>query len=179
MFFQILIYRAKRTPRRCLVESFAQAFSKACRSRRDRRSRLARRDTPLSFESATEGVNFRQRRKEGEPHKWGVPFLHKAFLNCLPAFFFGTRGANENSLRCAQLQLASRFALGKKEHAAGDVSPRARGDQRSARWMGGRFLKKATKKLSTGFAVKSPPNINLTSKKALKFNAFFITVQKF
>ena len=87
-------------------------------------------------------VNFRRRRKEGNRTSGGFPFLHKAFLNCLPAFFFGSRGANENSLRCAQLQLASRFALSKKEHAAGDVSPRARGDQRSARWMGGRFLRK-------------------------------------
>ena len=86
---------------------------------------------------------------EGNRTSGGFPFLHKAFSNRLPAFFFGSRGANENSLRCAQLQLASRFALSKKEHAARDISPRARGDQRSARWMGGRFLKKATEKLST------------------------------
>ena len=94
----------------------------------------------------------------------GFPFLHKAFLNCLPAFFFGSRGANENSLRCAQLQLASQFALSKKEHAARDVSPRARGDQRSARWMGGRFLKKATEKLSARHrrgVLESPTNQNL------------------
>ena len=44
---------------------------------------------------------------------------------------------------------AQRKKLSKKEHAAKEVSPRARGDQRSARWMGGRFLKKATEKLST------------------------------
>ena len=107
-----------------------------------------------------------RRLGRGEPHKWGGPLSTQAIYNCLPAFFFGSRGANENSLRCAQLQLASRFALSKKEHAARDVSPRVRGDQRSARWMGGRFLKKATEKLSTGFAVKSPLNINLTKKKS-------------
>ena len=155
------------------MESFAQAFSKACRSRRDRRSPSAEGETPLSFESATEGVNFRQRRKEGEPHKWGVPLSTQAIYNCLSAFFFGSRGANENSLRCAQLQLASRFALSKKEHADKEISPRARGDQRSARWMGGRFLKKATEKLSTGFAAKSSLNLNLTPKKGEGFPSPF------
>ena len=35
--------------------------------------RARKREISLSLESATEGVNFRRRRKEGEPHKWGVP----------------------------------------------------------------------------------------------------------
>jgi hypothetical protein len=34
---------------------------------------------------------------------------------------------------------AQRKKLGKKEHAEKEISPRARGDQRSARWIGGRF----------------------------------------
>ena len=69
------------------VESFARAFSKARRSRRDRRSPSAEGETPLSFESATEGVNFRQRRKEGEPHKWGVPLSTQSLFKLLTRFF--------------------------------------------------------------------------------------------
>ena len=34
---------------------------------------------------------------------------------------------------------AQRKKLGKKEHAEKEISPRARGDQRSARWICGRF----------------------------------------
>jgi hypothetical protein len=59
---------------------------------------------------------------------------------------------------------AQRKKLGKKEDAAKGVSPRARGDQRYARWMGGRFLKKATEKLSKCFALavaNIPTNQNL------------------
>ena len=65
----------------------------------------------------------------------GSPFYTKIFKIAYPLFSLAVE--------------AQRKKLGKKEHAARDVSPRARGDQRSARWMGGRFLKKATEKLST------------------------------
>ena len=52
-------------------------------------------------------VNFRRRRKEGNHTSGGFPFLHKSFLNCLPAFFFDTRGPNENWLRYAPPQITS------------------------------------------------------------------------
>jgi hypothetical protein len=39
------------------------------------------------------------------------------------------------------------------------------GDQRYARWIGGRFLKKATEKLPDKLAVRSPTNQNLKSTK--------------
>jgi poly-gamma-glutamate capsule biosynthesis protein CapA/YwtB (metallophosphatase superfamily) len=47
---------------------------------------------------------------------------------------------------------AQRKKLSKKETPR-KISPRARGDQRSARWIGGRFLKKATEKLLICFAL--------------------------
>jgi hypothetical protein len=39
----------------------------------------------------------------------------KGYLCSLPAFFFGTVGASENMLRCAQRGGASAIRLGKKE----------------------------------------------------------------
>jgi hypothetical protein len=48
-----------------------------------------------------------------------------------------------------------------KRNAAGDISPSAEGDQRSARWIGGRFLEKATEKLSSRFALNRSINQNL------------------
>ena len=70
-FVQILICRWVKTNQ---GESFRSSlFQKAWRSRRARRSRLARRETSLSFESATEGWMPSQRLGRGEPHKWGVP----------------------------------------------------------------------------------------------------------
>jgi len=79
----------------------------------------------------------------------GFPFLRKAFLNCSPAFFFGSRGANENCFAALSRSRKRLPSLSKKEHADKEISPRAHGDQRSARWMCGRFLKKATEKLFT------------------------------
>ena len=94
-------------------------------------------------------------RQRGTAQVGGSPFYTKPFQIAYPLFSLAVE--------------AQRKKLSKKEHAAGDVSPRARGDQRSARWMGGRFLKKATEKLSTGFAAKSPLNINLKCKTVSKF----------
>jgi hypothetical protein len=54
-----------------------------------------------------------------------IPFYEKQFKIAYPLF----------SLRPE----AQRKKLGKKEHAEKEISPRARGDQRSARWIGGRF----------------------------------------
>ena len=67
--------------------------------------------------------------------------------------------------------------LGKKEDAAGFVSPSAEGDQRSARWMGGRFLEKATEKLSKCFALvveNIPINQNLKPGDMRFFNLFIL-----
>ena len=85
--------------------------------------------------------------QRGTAQVGGSPFYAKPFQIDYPLFSLAVE--------------AQRKKLGKKEHADKEISPRARGDQRSARWMGGRFLKKATEKLSTGFAVKSPLKINL------------------
>ena len=61
----------------------------------------------------------------------GVPPLsHKAFSNRLSAFSFGRRSAKEKAWQ--------------KEKRVSEISPSAEGDQRSARWISGRFLKKAT-----------------------------------
>ena len=83
----------------------------------------------------------------------GSPFYAKPFQIDYPLFSLAVE--------------AQRKKLSKKEHAARDVSPRARGDQRSARWMGGRFLKKATEKLSTRRrrgVLDTPTNQNLKYK---------------
>ena len=73
--------------------------------------------------------------QRGTAQVGGSPFYTKPFKIAYPLFSLAVE--------------AQRKKLGKKEHADKEISPRARGDQRSARWMGGRFLKKATEKLST------------------------------
>ena len=75
-------------------------------------------------------MTSRRLGRGGTAQVGGSPFYTKPFKIAYPLFSLAVE--------------AQRKKLGIKEHAAGDVSPRARGDQRSARWMGGRFLKKAT-----------------------------------
>ena len=102
-------------------------------------------------------VNFRRRRKEGRTacggcaslakrgiaQVGGSPFPIKAYLNRLSAFFFETRGANENWLHFAPPGAqAPPCAWQKRTRRKGGFA--VRGDQRSARWISGRFLKKAT-----------------------------------
>ena len=60
----------------------------------------------------------------------GFPFLHKGYLNSTSAFFFGTTGAKKK--------------VWQKRRRRKIISRLARRDQRSARWISGRFLKKAT-----------------------------------
>ena len=85
------------------------------------------------------------------------PFYTKPFQIAYPLFSLAVE--------------AQRKKLSKKEHADKEISPRARGDQRYARWMGGRFLKKATEKLSTRHrrgVLDTPTNQNL--KFTIQFN---------
>ena len=85
------LHRAKR------FESFAQAFSKACRSRRDRRSRLARRETPYRSKRHR-GVNDKPTAcQRGTAQVGGSPFYAKAFLNACPLFSLAQE-AQEKSL---------------------------------------------------------------------------------
>jgi len=76
-------------------------------------------------------VNFKSlwAFERGEHTSGGSPFYTKAILIVCPLFSLAQE-AQEKSL------------AKKKRHR--EVSPRAHGDQRSARWIGGRFLKKAT-----------------------------------
>ena len=83
-------HRAKR------FESFAQAFSKACRSRRDRRSRLARREIFLSFKAPQRG-ELRHSRKRGKTQVGFSPFYAKAILIVYPLFSLAQE-AQEKSL---------------------------------------------------------------------------------
>jgi len=95
-----LIYR---TVGGVLIESFAQAFSKACRSRRDRRSPVATGETPLILPKRHERVNFGEAErgntfangKGGERFATGevnntqvgvFPFSTKANLKSFSAF---------------------------------------------------------------------------------------------
>jgi hypothetical protein len=57
-------------------------------------------------------------------------------------------------------QKAQEKSLAKKKRRR-RVSLVATSDQRSARWIGGRFLKKATEKLSTRFAFNRSLNQNM------------------
>ena len=134
------------------MESLARAFSKARRSRRDRRSPSAEGETPLSFQSATEGEfqSLKEALKGGTAQVGGSHFYAKPFQIDYPLFSLAVE--------------AQRKKLGKKEHAAREVSPRARGDQRSARWMSGRFWESDAKPFKKDIAVKSPINYNLSQK---------------
>ena len=78
---------------------------------------------------------------EGEPHKWGVPFSHKVLDDFIIRFFLWHHRRKEKSLA--------------KKKRQRRVSPSADGDQRYARWIGGRFLKKATQKLLSKLTAKS------------------------
>ena len=78
------------------VGSFAQAFSKACRSRRDRRSRSQARNSFI-LPKRHRRVNFRQRRTEGNRTSGGFPLCNKANLNFMSAFFFETKGAKKKA----------------------------------------------------------------------------------
>ena len=121
------------------VGSFAQAFSKACRSRRDRRSRLARRETPYRSKAPPKGECQAEAWQRGGPFAVGVlrlgevknrtsggfPFLHKGYLNSTSAFFFGTTGAKKKAWQ--------------KRRRRKIISRLARRDQRSARWISAAF----------------------------------------
>jgi len=84
---------------------------------------------------------------EGSRTRGGLPLSYKAFLASSSAFFFDTIGAKKKAWQ---------------KRNANNISPSAEGDQRCARWIGGRFLKKATQKLSSKHTAKS------------KFEAFII-----
>ena len=101
-YVQILIYRAKRTPRRCLVGKFCSSFFKS--SSEPPRSAVAPRKArnSLPFESATEGVNGKPQAwqrggplavgstspwRSEEPHKWGVPLSTQSLFKSLIRFF--------------------------------------------------------------------------------------------
>ena len=79
------------------VGSFAQAFSKACQSRRDRRSRLARRETPYRSKAPPKGECQAEAWQRGTAQVGGSPFETKANLRMMPAFFFGSRGAKKKA----------------------------------------------------------------------------------
>jgi hypothetical protein len=65
---------------------------------------------------------------EGNHTSGGFPFFYKAFLKSFVRFSFVTAGAKEK--------------LGKRKRRG--LFRLCGGDQRSARWISGRFLKKAT-----------------------------------
>ena len=68
-----------------------------------------------------------------------ISFYEKRFQIAYPLFSL----VPEAQMKTASLRSAGGASailpLGKKEHAEKEISPRARGDQRSARWIGGRF----------------------------------------
>ena len=90
---------------RCVKNATALSCGKFCSSffkssSEPPRSAVAPRKArnSLSFESATEGVNGKpQAWQRGNRTSGGFPFLHKDFLNRLPAFFFGSRGAKKKA----------------------------------------------------------------------------------
>ena len=121
-------------------------------------------EPPRSAVALRRGRNYlthpkRHRGVNDKPQAWqrgtaqvgGSPFYAKPFQIDYPLFSLAVE--------------AQRKKLSKKEHAARDVSPRARGDQRSARWMGGRFLKKATEKLSNRLRREVPAKHQFNNKK--------------
>ena len=132
-------------PRAKPIKSFGQAFSKACsdptrarwspsaegeipnRSKRHRRVNF--KSCKLLKEGGPVVGVLRQRRSVRTAQVGGSPFCTKAILFLYPLF--------------SLTHEAQRKKLSKKETPR-KISPRARGDQRSARWIGGRFLKKAT-----------------------------------
>jgi len=87
---------------------------------------------------------------EGSRTRGGLPLSYKAFLTSSSAFFFDTIGAKKKAWQ---------------KRNANNVSPSAEGDQRCARWIGGRFLKKATQKLSSKQTDKSKFEIILLKNK--------------
>ena len=143
------------TPRRCLVGKFRSSLFKglsepprsAVALRRGRNSLIVRKRHRRGEFSPTA-------KRGGTAQVGGSPFYAKPFQIDYPLFSLAVE--------------AQRKKLGKKEHADKEISPRARGDQRSARWMGGRFLKKATEKLSARHrrGVLDPPT-NQNSKSIL------------
>ena len=107
------------------------------------------------------------------------PFYTKAILIVRPLFSLAQEAQTIRRvvLPCIKLNLPkplpasreselyfSRYktSLAKKKRRR-RVSLVATSDQRSARWIGGRFLKKATKKLSTRFALTHSLNQNLNT----------------
>ena len=73
----------------------------------------------------------------------GSPLYNKVKLNFMSAFFFDTAGANENCFAALSRSRKRLPSLGKKEMPK-KTFRLCGGDQRSARWIGGRFLEKAT-----------------------------------
>ena len=139
------------TSRRCLIESFARAFSKARRlvmfsQKTHDEGTCARSNTSRSAVALRRGRNnpILLKRHEGvnvKPKAWqrgntqvGVPpYPIKPFQIACPLFLLAEE--------------AQKKKLGKKKSACRKFRACER-DQRSARWISGRFLEKATEKLS-------------------------------
>ena len=131
--------------------SFAQAFSKACRSRRDRRSPPQRRNN-LILPKRHRRVNAEQCSAEGNRTSGGFPFLSKQFIIVCPLF--------------SLMQEAQRKKLGKKEHAAKGVSRlRARPTLRALDLRS--LFEKSDTKTSRQTTLNSPINQNLKLKSDL------------
>ena len=92
------------------------------------------------------------------------PFYAKAILIVRPLFSLAQE-AQEKSLAKKKRRIRHRRVVRLPFYAVRFVSPSAEGDQRSARWIGGRFLKKATEKLSSRFALNRSTNQNLNTKR--------------
>ena len=143
--FQILIYRLVGL---CHIESFRPPFSKGGADP-TRGALVASAEAKLLYPSKAprRGECQAEGLAEGEHTSGGSPLSHKAFSNRLSAFSFGRRSAK---WKLASLRFAANhkwFALSKKKSACRKFRACER-DQRSARWISGRFLKKATEKLS-------------------------------
>ena len=129
---------------RSVIKVFARLFQKAALIQRaERWSPSADGEIPNRSKAPPKGECQAKGLAEGGPlvgvlrlgevmnrTSGGVPFLHKGYLNSISAFFFGTTGAKKKAWQ--------------KRRRRKIISRLARRDQRSARWISGRFLKKAT-----------------------------------
>ena len=85
------------SPHRATALSFSvKPFLKGLR-RSNARALVAvrRRRNSLSFKAPRKGECQAVGLAEGNHTSGGFPFLRKGYLNCLSAFFFGTRGARK------------------------------------------------------------------------------------
>ena len=116
---------------RSVIKVFARLFQKAALIQRaERWSPSADGEIPNRSKAPPKGECQAKGLAEGNRTSGGFPFLHKGYLNSISAFFFGTTGAKKKAWQ--------------KRRRRKIISRLARRDQRSARWISGRFLKKAT-----------------------------------